>query len=32
MFEAGGRFIGYRGIGKDVTEKMNVNTGLPENQ
>ncbi len=32
IFEPTGRFIGYRGIGKDVTEKMRSNNGPPVNQ
>jgi PAS domain-containing protein len=31
MFDPSGRFIGYRGIGKDVTETMRPNDESPAN-
>ncbi|MDD5266120.1 MAG: PAS domain-containing protein [Methylococcales bacterium] len=32
MFDSAGRFTGYRGIGKDVTETMLANEKLPVNE
>lgn len=32
MFDSSGRFTGYRGIGKDVTESMSTSNAVPQNQ
>jgi PAS domain S-box-containing protein len=32
MFDSSGRFTGYRGIGKDVTDSMHPNDELPTNE